>query len=89
MESIDTSYLETDWREIRRLKHSPLWPSGLRRGIQDPLDRKIRTSSNLVGGSKVSRFFNLETDWREISSLRSSALWPSWSKAGDLRSLDP
>ena len=62
MESLDTRYLETDWREIRRLKHSPLWPSGLRRGIQDPLDRKIRTSSNLVGGSKVTRFFNLVTD---------------------------
>ena len=61
MESLDTSYLETDWREIRRLKHSPLWPSGLRRRIQDPLDRKIRTSSNLVGG-KVTRFFNLVTD---------------------------
>ena len=61
MESLDTRYLETDWREIRRLKHSPLWPSGLRRRIQDPLDRKIRTSSNLVGG-KVTRFFNLVTD---------------------------
>lgn len=61
MESLDTRYLETDWREIRRLKHSPLWPSGLRRGIQDPLDRKIRMGSNPIGG-KVTRFFNLVTD---------------------------
>ena len=53
--------LETDWREIRRLKHSPLWPSGLRRGIQDPLDRKIRTSSNLVGGN-VTTYFYVVTD---------------------------
>ena len=54
MESLDTRYLETDWREIRRLKHSPLWPSGLRRRIQDPLDRKIRVGSNPTGGSKVT-----------------------------------
>ena len=88
MESLDTRYLQTDWREIRRLKHSPLWPSGLRRRIQDPLDRKIRMGSNPIGGSKVTTYF-LCCDWfgGKISSLRHSALWPSWSKAGDLRSL--